>query len=182
MPIVRFIVTLFDRIFLILGVLVGAQIPLFMQQYIQRLSGHVTELNRFVSNLRLLANQSNKNLTQYIEKFQTSSDLDFSNHGIFMLEVVKRQEQMNNALQNLLNSPTWKKLYFFFQNLQYEVAQKTWESFQPGLTLTVEGLSYMALGGVISFCIYHFFIQVVIFIINFFRSSINFFNKKVLSK
>lgn len=166
MSIIRFIVTLFDRIFLIFGVLVGAQVPLFMQQYIQRLSGHVAELNLFVSNLELLASQSNKNLAQYIEKFQSSIDPDFANHGTFMLTTVKRQEQMNTALQNLLTSPTWQKLYYFFQDLQFEIAQQTWETFQPGLNLTLEGLGYMSLGGIISFTIYSLIIKLICYLIS----------------
>jgi len=177
MPIIRFLVILFDRIFLILGVLVGAQIPLFMQQYIQRLSGHVAELNLFVKNLQNIASQSNKTLTQYIEKFQASSDPDFAKHGIFMSDVVKRQELMNEALQNLISSPTWQKLYFFIYDLQYQIAEKTWETFQPGLNLTLEGLGYMSLGGILFFCLYQLFIQ---FFISFYK-LIKYCSKKLFN-
>jgi len=164
MCVLRFIHALFERIFLIIGVLVGAQIPLFINQYIQRLSGHASELNFIVENLKQLAAQSNKTLNEYLAKFQSNLDPDFVKHGDFMVEVVKRQEKMNEALQNLLGNPQWQKLYFFFHDLQKEIAKEVLIDFQPGINLTLEGLGYMALGGIASFLFYCFFIGLIRFL------------------
>lgn len=169
MALIRFLAILFDRIFLVIGVLLGAQVPLFLHQYIQRLSGHVAELNRFVSNLQSLARESSRSLDQYIAKFQSNIDPDFARHGDFMLQIVKRQDSMNEALQSLLKSPTWQRLYYFFRDLQTEIAEKTLSDFQPGINLTLESLGYMALGGILCFCIYQGIIQVLRIIFRFLR-------------
>ncbi len=152
----RFIFALIDRLILISGVLLGAQIPLFMQQYIQRLAGHVSELNHFIANLNALAAQSHKTLHQYIEKFELSIDSDFAAQGAFLSATLKRQMMLDQALQSLLAAPFWQKPYYFLTSLQYEIAKATLEIFQPGLSLTLEGASYMVLGGLITLGFYYF--------------------------
>lgn len=154
MPFLKLISTIFDRLFVIVGALLGAQLPLFIQLYTQRLAGHAAELNRFLNQLRQLANQSHKTLNQYIEKFLASNDLDFANQGELMLKTVKRWEELNSSFLALTNSYSWNRPFIFFKNVQWEMAQSTLYTFKPGIQINLEGLAYMAAGAILGFCIY----------------------------
>ncbi len=154
MPFFRLLSSILDRLFVIAGALIGAQIPLFILQYGQRLAGHVDELNRLLNNLRELANQSHKTLEQYIAKFLANSDSDFAGQGKFMLDVVGRFENLNQALQNLMMSNLWKRPFVFIKDLQLDIAESTLHDFQPGIQLTPEGFIYMAISAIIGFFIY----------------------------
>lgn len=151
-----------DRLFVITGAIVGGQIPLFISQYVQRLGGHVDELNRLINNIKILADQSNKTLEQYIDKFRASSDPDFSGQGEFMLKLVKRWESLNQALQDLIQSDSWNRLFMFLKGLQGDIASSTWHSFQFGIQLTPEGFVYMAIGAIFGFLLYQLIFKLVI--------------------
>jgi hypothetical protein len=161
MPFIRFLSSIFDRLFVIAGALCGCQIPIFILQYTQRLAGHVDELNRLLTNLRGLANQSHKTLDQYIAKFLESSDLDFASQGEFMLGVVNRWEQLNRILQDLMTSNLWSRPFVFIKGLQWDIATSTLHDFQPGIQLTPEGLIYMAIGAILGFCFYQFICKMI---------------------
>ena len=146
--------SLLDRVCVVAGAFVGSQIPEFMQQYVQRLSGHVNELHRLLSQMRQVASYSNKTLEQYIHKFISSPDPDFARQGEFMQGMFYRWEELNQALSHLTHASMWIRPYTFLKELQYDIAQSTLESFQPGLNLNVEGLCYAGLGILIGWAFY----------------------------
>lgn len=150
----RFLGSIVDRLFVITGALLGAQIPEFIQQYKQRLAGHVAELKRLLDGLHTLAKQSNKTLEEYVGKFLANSDPDFSNQGAFMQGIVERWKKLNEALDQLMNSTVWTRSYVFFRDLQFEIAKSTFYDFQPGLSMTLEGIAYMLIGAAIGFGCY----------------------------
>ncbi len=155
MKIFHFAENLLDRLCVVLGAFVGSQIPEFMQQYTQRLAGHVDELNHLLDQLRQVATYSNKTLEQYIEKFISNADLDFSRQGEFMQGVVNRWQELHQALNHLMQSSIWSRPYIFIKDLQYDIAQSTLTSFQPGINLSAEGLCYTGAGILISLALYH---------------------------
>src|SRR5437016_4244626 len=105
---------LFDRLFILIGAVLGSQFPEFMQQYTQRLSGHAAELSQLIAKLNEIARISNKTLDQYIYKFLSSSDPDFVNQGEFMNDVVHRWQDLNVSLQSLSEATIWTKPFYFF--------------------------------------------------------------------
>lgn len=161
MSLIRLFLSMLDRLFVIVGALLGVQIPLFMQQYTQRLSGHVAELNQMVNNLRVLAFQSNKTLDEYIAKFLASSDQDFSRQGEFMQGVVSRWQQLSDTLGSMQASSICTRPFVFLRDLQYDIAKPVFYSFEPGLNLTLEGFSYAVLGAVMGFCLYQAFCKLL---------------------
>lgn len=154
MKLLHFIGTLLDRVFVVLGAFVGSQIPEFMQQYQQRLAGHVDELNHLLSQLRQTAAYSGKSLEQYIQKFTLNSDPDFARQGEFMQGVVNRWQELHQALYHLSESSLWSRPYVFVKELQVDIAHSTLASFQPGMSLTIEGLCYTGIGILIGFTLY----------------------------
>ncbi|WP_068469554.1 DUF2937 family protein [Candidatus Protochlamydia phocaeensis] len=154
MRFLRFLDALLDRLFVVLGAFAGSQIPEFMQQYTQRLAGHVEELRHLLDGLRQIALHSNKSLEQYIQKFSASPDPDFARQGEFMQTMLQRWEELNQALLNLVQSPMWERPYVFMRDLNYPIAKATLHAFQPGLNLTIEGLCYTGIGLLIGFGLY----------------------------
>lgn len=151
----KFLSWLFDRLFVVLGALMGSQVPEFIQQYTQRLGGHVDELSHLLSMMKQSAALSNKSLENYIQKFMSNGDPDFVLQGKFMSSILSRWEQLTHSLYSLMESSIWAKPYVFFVNVDSEIFASTVKSYHPGFALTVEGLLYAALGAVISCSLYH---------------------------
>jgi predicted PurR-regulated permease PerM len=151
----KFIGWLFNRIFLVLGALVGSQVPEFIQQYTQRLGGHVDELSHLLLLIKQSAALSNKSLDIYIQKFMTNSDPDFVIQGQFMQSMLSRWENLTSSLSNIIRSSIWTKPFVFITQIDKEIFSSTTKSFHPGFTLTIEGLLYTALGMTISCSLYH---------------------------
>jgi hypothetical protein len=154
MKIFTFIGSLLDRLSVVVGAFLGSQVPEFMQQYTQRLAGHVNELHRLLSQMRIVASHSNKTLEQYIQKFLSSPDPDFARQGELMQEMLSRWEELNQALFHLTHSSIWMRPYVFLKELQYDIAKSTLASFQPGINLSVEGLCYAGAGMLMGWVLY----------------------------
>jgi hypothetical protein len=142
----RIITTVFDRVCTVLCVFLFCQIPLLMQQYEMRLSGHVAELEYFLNGLQNNAAQSHKTLSEYINKFLRQEDVDFSNQGRFLQETVQRERLLRSVLEQLQRASTVEKPFVFLKNLQMEVFDQTLSGFTFGLNLTLETLAYAIIG------------------------------------
>jgi Protein of unknown function (DUF2937) len=143
-----------DRVSAVIGAFIGSQIPEFMQQYTQRLAGHVDELQRLVNQMRQVASYSNKTLEQYIHKFISSTDPDFARQGEFMQGMLSRWEELKQTLVHLTYSSAWIRPYIFLKELQYDIAHSTFVSFHPGINLSMEGIFYAGAGIVIGWTFY----------------------------
>jgi hypothetical protein len=154
MKILPSIGSLMDRLFVVAGAFLGSQIPEFLHQYTQRLSGHVGELQRLLNQMRQVASYSNKTLEQYIHKFITSPDPDFARQGEFMHGMASRFEELNLALNHLTQTSMWLRPYTFLKEVQYDIAHATLASFQPGINLNYEGLCYAGAGILIGWAFY----------------------------
>lgn len=154
---------LIDRLCVVAGAFIGSQIPLFMQQYTQRLAGHVEELNRLLNQMRQVAFHSNKTLEQYIQKFISSSDPDFVHQGEFMQGILLRWEEFNHAFYQLSKSSLWDRPYVFLKEIQYDIAASTLASFQPGISLNLEGFCYAGIGIVLGWAFYHMISKCILF-------------------
>lgn len=155
--------SLMDRFCVAAGAFMGSQIPEFMQQYHQRLAGHVAELQRLLNQMRQVASYSNRTLEQYIHKFVSSPDPDFIHQGEFMQGILSRWEELNQALVHLTQSSMMARPYVFLKELHYDIAHSTFASFQPGMNLSVEGLCYAGFGILIGWGFYRIVSQSIFF-------------------
>ena len=146
MKFLPFVEGLLDRVFFLCGAFIGSQIPLFIEQYKQRLSGHIEALALQLAELTKIAAASNKSLGQYIHKFKISLDADFVNQGYFMEGIVSRYQELQNVLQVLDQSPSWLQLIHFIRNINLDIAKSSLSAFTPGFLFSIEGLTYTAIG------------------------------------
>lgn len=140
------VVNFADRVCAVAGALLFSQFPAFYQQYIQRLGGHLEELNRYLHQLERLAQHSSKTLPEYIHKFLTSSDADFSAQGVLMQSLVQRQLELSDYYQQLRISPALFRPWALLTHFESESARGALADFEFGLVLSLEGLAYAVLG------------------------------------
>lgn len=150
-----------DRLCVVIGAFAGSQVPAFMQQYTQRLIGRVDELNLLMKNLQQLAFFSNKSLSAYIEKFLSNADPDFVQQGLFMQEIVTRWQHLNQALNHLQTATIWQRPFIFLQNIQNDIANSTFNSYQPGFSLTTESAIYALIGICIGVSAYQLLLKIL---------------------
>jgi hypothetical protein len=143
---IRWLGTLFERLIGLLGALVLSQAPLFMLQYTHEMLGHVAELHRQVSSMSQVAMQGGKTLDAFIQKFLLSEDADFRAQGILMQGMVKRWHSLSEGVAALQHAAFWERPFVFFKHLDSGIVQDTYNSFEPGLPLTLEGGVYALAG------------------------------------
>lgn len=154
MTFTRFINGLMDRIFVLVGAFFGSQIPSFMLQYCNRLSGHINELQFQINSWNQMATSSGKALNTYIQKFISNSDPDFSQHGEYMLSMIRRLHDLNLSLRQLQESSVWSRPIVFLTHLNEDIFQATLKGYVPQMTLTLESAFYIILGVIVGFGIY----------------------------
>lgn len=160
MKIFSLIHTILDRLFVVVGALLGSQIPEFIQQYKQRLAGHVDELHRLSTRLTTFAFQSTQTIEQYIQRFLGSHDPDLAKQGLFMDEMVTRSKDLSGALDHLNQASLWSQPYVFIRDFQFDIAEGTWRSFSPGINFSIEGICYAVIGMILGWSCYHFLVWV----------------------
>lgn len=137
---------LLDRAFAVIGAIVFAQAPLFMQEYTQQLIGRTAELRLQVNAMRQAASLSGKTLEQLTQKFMENSDPDVVLQGKVMLSIVERWQQLSEALTAMQGSSIWGRPFAFIYHLNTDVFSSTFHQFKLGLPLNLEGGLYALAG------------------------------------
>lgn len=151
----KWISGLLDRICAVAGALLFSQLPLFMQQYTQQLSGHVAELRLQVNAIQQAATHSSKTLEQFIQKFVESNDPDFVRQGDIMLAMVNRWYQFSDAYTALQESSVFTRPFNFLYHLNWDIAAGTWNIYTFGIPFNLEGLIFALIGIVVGYIIYY---------------------------
>ncbi len=150
----RLINGLLDRVCVVAGALIFSQAPQFIQQYTQRLGGHIAELKSQVEMIRQTAAFSGKNIEQYIHRFTSSPETDLEQQGLFLQRIVDRLATLSSAMHELQDAASLAKPFVLLGHFQLDVAQGTLQAFQPGLSLNAEGICYALMGIVIAHLLY----------------------------
>lgn len=150
----KWISGLLDRIFAAAGAVLFSQCPLFIQQYIQQLSGHATELRLQVNAIQQAATHSGKTLEQFIQKFVDSGDVDFVRQGDIMLAMVSRWYNFSDAYSALQNSSVFSRPFVFVFHFNWDIAKSTWHNFIFGLPFNLEGLIFALMGILFGYLFY----------------------------
>lgn len=135
-----------DRVFAVAGAIAFMQIPQYMQAYTLSLAGRVAELSYQVDQITHAAKKSGKTLQEFIQKFQSSTDADFSSQGFFMEGMVKRLTELSDALAAIQTSNPFFRPFTFLSHFNYDISQTALKDFQFGLSLSWESLIFALLG------------------------------------
>ncbi len=126
-----------------------------MQQYLQRLGGHLDEAQRQVAQFRHTAEQAGISLDALVQKTNANPDPAVARLGGVMTDTVARADSLRAAHDALLNAALWERPFVFLRHLDTGIAHATWAVFQPAVPTTLEGLVYAAAGMLVLLGIYH---------------------------
>jgi hypothetical protein len=144
-----------DRVLCVLGTVAFSQVPEFMQQYLQRLGGHLDEARRQLGKFHNAAEQSGLTLDRLIAQTGSNADPAVARLGGVMTESVTRVDELQAAQYAIMNASLWERPFVFLRNVDPEIARATWHIFKPAVPTTVEGLVYAAAGMLILLTFYH---------------------------
>src|SRR6266540_5882140 len=92
-----------DRLLCVLGTIAFSQIPEFMQQYLQRLGGHLDEARRQLAQFREVAAQSGLTLDRLITQTNVNSDPAVAKLSTVMTESMNRVTSLETAQAAMLD-------------------------------------------------------------------------------
>jgi hypothetical protein len=144
-----------DRVLCVLGTIAFSQIPEFMQQYLQRLGGHLDEARRQLSQFHNAAEQSGITLERLIAQTGSNADAAVAKLGGVMSGAVARVDELSAAQSAIQSASLWERPFVFMRNMDPQIARATWQIFKPAIPTTVEGLVYAAAGMFVLLTIYH---------------------------
>lgn len=150
---------LLDRVLCVVGAVAFSQIPEFMQQYMQRLGGHLDEARHQLVQFEQAASQSGLTLQRFITQTSTNADTAVAKLGGVMTRAVTRVDSLEAAQTALQNASLWTRPFVFLRHLDSSIAHGTWSIFRPAVPTTAEGLIYALLGMVVLIGFYHFGIK-----------------------
>lgn len=147
--------TLVDRVLCVVGAVLFSQAPEFMQQYLQRLGGHLDEARRQLAQFRATAEQAGLTLDRLIGQTAANPDPVVAKLGGVMTEALVRADHLQAAQDALLHATLWTRPFVFLRHLDLSIAHGTWRMFRPAVPTTLEGLAYALVGMLVLLGAYH---------------------------
>jgi Protein of unknown function (DUF2937) len=146
---------LVDRALCVAGAVAASQLPEFMQQYLQRLEGHLDEARIALSRFSLAASQSGLSLDQFADAAARNPDPAMARMAGVIREAAQRVDALDAADQALRHAGAWSRPLVFLSHLDPGIARATWALFRPAVPTTAEGLVYAVLGMAAALAVYH---------------------------
>ena len=146
---------LVDRVLCILGAVLFSQLPEFIQQYLQRLGGHLDEARRHLGQFQDVATRSGLSLDQLIRNAQASLEPGLSRLGGVIQETVTRVGDLMAAEAAIRSASNVMRPFVFVRYVDLPMAKATWAAFKFAVPVTLEGLAYAAAGMLVALVLYH---------------------------
>ena len=146
---------LIDRLLCVVGAVVCSQLPEFIQQYLQRLGGHLDEARRQLEQFQAVAAKTGITFPQLVANSLASSEPTVTRLGGVMRDTADRVDALASADAAIRHASMFTRPLVFLQHLDLSVAHATWTIFKPAVPTTIEGLAYAAGGVVLALACYH---------------------------
>ena len=147
--------SLIDRVLCVVGAVAFSQAPEFMQQYLQRLGGHLSEARRQLAQFEAIAHQAGRSVQELAAQYLANTDASIAAMGKLMTEAQQRVEALASAEAALREASWWSRPFVFLRNVDAEIARGTTRVFKPAVPTTLEGLVYALAGIVVILAFYH---------------------------
>jgi Protein of unknown function (DUF2937) len=151
--------TLLDRALCIVGAVAFSQFPEFMQQYLQRLEGHLDEARLQVGRFKEAAAQAGMTLDQMIAGTGQNPDPSMVRLGGVIRSAVARVDELAAADDALRHASLWGRPFAFLGHVDWGIARATLAIYRPAVPTTAEGLLYAGVGMVLVLASYHLCIR-----------------------
>jgi hypothetical protein len=147
--------SLTDRILCVAGAVLFAQGPEFMQQYLQRLGGHLAEARRQLAGFQTAADSAGISFGRLVDQTAVSSDPAVARLAEVMMDSAERVTQLQLAYDALLGAGAWERPVVFLRHIDWAIVRGTASVFKPAIPTTIEGLIYAFAGMMILLAVYH---------------------------
>ena len=138
-----------DRLVLLAAVLLSACIPSFIAQYRQRLGGQLDQVHSDLAPFQAIADHNfGGSLQKLIDYHLASQDTTFHREGAALQSMVDAVARLQGALQ-ALNTDLVHQCLYLVRHPDYVLLRSTWNAYQPGFTLTVEGALFALVLGLL---------------------------------
>ena len=144
-----------DRVLCAGGAVLFSQAPEFMQQYTQRLGGHLDEARLHLAKYEELAREAKLTLNAYIARINADPDTSIARIGGVVGDLAARVRELADAQAALQGASVFTRPFAFFAHLDSQIAQNAWGAFKPAVPTTVEGLVYAAAGIAVALLLYY---------------------------
>ena len=146
---------LLDRVLCVCGAVLFSQLPEFMQQYLQRLEGHLDEARLQLEHFRQAAAQSGMSLDQLMAGAARNPDPSMGRLGGVVASLIARVDSLAAADAALRQASAWSRPFVFAAHADLGIARATWAIYRPAVPTTAEGLAYAGAGIVLVLAVYH---------------------------
>ena len=146
---------LIDRLLCVVGAVLCSQLPEFIQQYLQRLGGHIDEARRQLDQFKEVAAKSGLTLDQLAAKSQANAETTVARLGQLMRDAVDRVDTLTAADTAIRNASILTRPFVFLQHVDLSIARSTWSIFRPAVPTTAEGVLYAGIGVLLILAFYH---------------------------
>lgn len=144
-----------DRILCVVGAVLFSQGPEFMQQYLQRLGGHLDEARRQLAVFQKTAAQAGLTLDRFITQTAANADPAVARLADAISGAVERTAALQAAHDALLQAALWERPFVFLRHLDAGIARAAAAVYQPAVPTTAEGLVYAFAGMLCVLALYH---------------------------
>lgn len=138
----KVISSLFDRCLFTVLFIFGVQIPEFIQQYSQRLSGHLNEALGQLNEYQLVADRHfDGSLPSMVTKYLTNSEPAIKETAAIINNVSNRVSDLKSQLFNIKETEYIESLYYFLIQFDSSMAQATLEQYQLAIPISLPALA-----------------------------------------
>jgi hypothetical protein len=148
-----------DRVLCAAGAVLCSQLPEFIQQYLQRLGGHLDEARRQLGQFREIAAKSGLTFDQFVEKSRGASEATVAQFGQLMQDTVARVDALASADAAIRDASILSRPFVFLSRVDFSIARATAGVFKPAVPTTVEGLMYAIAGMLLVMALYHWAVR-----------------------
>jgi hypothetical protein len=146
---------LLDRVLCVAGAVLFSQAPEFMQQYLQRLEGHLDEARLAVDRFRDAAAQSGMTLGQLEATAGQNPNPAIGRLGAVVHESLARVDTLAASDAALRGASAVTRPFVFLAHADWGIARATLSIYRPAVPTTLEGAAYAAIGIVFMVGLYH---------------------------
>jgi len=144
-----------DRLLCVVGAVAFSQVPEFIQQYVQRLGGHLDEARRQLEQFQATAAQSGLSLDQLIHATAATADPAVARLGAVIRASQARVAVLSADEQAIRGAHLFARPFVFLHHADPAIVRATWSIFRPAVPTTFEGLIYALTGVFLILCFYH---------------------------
>ena len=138
----------FIRIAFAVGILLGVQVPNFMNQYIQRIDAHHSEARENLCGYQSIADRYHQgSIEKLIEKHEKSMDPTFRQEAVPIKALFAREARFKSEAEYLNANLFLQTLHVIFEG-DREIIRETYDNYSATIPLNAEAIACGIIAGI----------------------------------